>query len=873
MPSLLLQKPSKTSKAKDHVRSLERRLDLWNKGELMELLFEGTTIQRNLKTVNTRKSVSSISKKFTEQMSKGNINAAIKLLSSNMENGIVPLNENTIKQLIQKHPKSKKADAEILLADIPERVHQVRFDGINAELVRKAALKTRGGSGPSGMDGDGWRHILTSNSFKECSKELCVTFANVIKKLCSNVEDSKSLEAFLACRLIPLDKNPGIRPIGVGEVLRRIAGKVVVHTVREDVISSVGSLQVCAGQEAGCEAAIHAMHSIFESEETEAVLLLDASNAFNSINRNAFLHNVKVICPSISTYVQNCYNDSSRLFVVGGKEIKSTEGTTQGDPIAMYIYAIAIIPLILMMIDIVAARPNQDAKVAAYADDVTAAGNLTGLKHLWDVVNSLGPKFGYYPEATKSWLIVKQEKLQNAKEIFKTTNIKITTEGKKHLGATIGTVSYKEEYVNSKIDEWIREIKMLAEIAKISPHAAYTCFTSGYKQKFNYVLRTIPNISHLLQRVDDVINTCLIPALTGGEFCTEVERQLISLPPRLGGLGIPILSTIADDEYKNSKMLTTNIHRNIVNQERRYNPDNVDIRKIKTTIKNRKTLKRKELKEKVMEELNEKQLKLLEINSEPNASIWLTTLPIKDEGYLLDKQSFWDLIRIRYGWQLKRLPENCACGGKFDLMHALSCKKGGFVTLRHNEIRDVTAKLLGEVCKDVTTEPVLQQLTGESFNEKNGNESDGARLDICARGFWVAGQKAFYDVRVFNPLAKRYANQSLRKSYEINEKEKKRSYNQRILEVDNGSFTPLIMNAMGGMGRECQIFYQRLSEKLADKRKTNISITVSWVKRKISFALMKAVVLCIRGSRTIFNNQPIMVDEDPSTSELMSRIY
>ena len=137
----------------------------------------------------------------------------------------------------------------------------------------------------------------------------------------------------------------------------------------------------------------------------------------------------------------------------------------------------------------------------------------------------------------------------------------------------------------------------------------------------------------------------------------------------------------------------------------------------------------------------------------------------------------------------------------------------------------------------------------------------------------MAGQKAFYDVRVFNPLAKRYANQSLRKSYEINEKEKKRSYNQRILEVDNGSFTPLIMNAMGGMGRECQIFYQRLSEKLADKRKTNISITVSWVKRKISFALMKAVVLCIRGSRTIFNNQPIMVDEDPSTSELMSRIY
>ena len=222
---------------------------------------------------------------------------------------------------------------------------------------------------------------------------------------------------------------------------------------------------------------------------------------------------------------------------------------------------------------------------------------------------------------------------------------------------------------------------------------------------------------------------------------------------------------------------------------------------------------------------------------------------------------------------MKRLPENCTCGGKFDLVHALSCKKGGFVTLRHNEIRDITAKLLAEVCKDVATEPVLQQLTAESFKESNGNESSGARLDTCARGFWVSGKKAFYDVRVFNPLTKRYANQSLRKSYEINKREKKRSYNQRVLEVDNGSFTPLVMGAMGGMGREYQIFYQRLSEKLSDKRKTTLSITISWVKRKISFALMRAVALCVRGSRTIFNAQPITVEEDPTASELISRIY
>ena len=74
---------------------------------------------------------------------------------------------------------------------------------------------------------------------------------------------------------------------------------------RNQVKKSVGSLQVCAGQEAGCETAIHAMKDIFEQEETEAVLLIDAANAFNAINRKAFIHNIGIICPEISTYVIN----------------------------------------------------------------------------------------------------------------------------------------------------------------------------------------------------------------------------------------------------------------------------------------------------------------------------------------------------------------------------------------------------------------------------------------------------------------------------------------------------------------------------------------------------------------------------------------
>ena len=112
-----------------------------------------------------------------------------------------------------------------------------------------------------------------------------MALADVAKKLCVKSDQTDSLEAFLASRLIPLDKNPGLRSIGVSQFIRRIMVPTVVHTLKEDIIRSVGNLQVCAGHESGCEATIHAISQIFNEEDSEAVLLIDASNTFNAVNR------------------------------------------------------------------------------------------------------------------------------------------------------------------------------------------------------------------------------------------------------------------------------------------------------------------------------------------------------------------------------------------------------------------------------------------------------------------------------------------------------------------------------------------------------------------------------------------------------------
>ena len=109
--------------------------------------------------------------------------------------------------------------------------------------------------------------------------------------------------------------------------------------------------------------------------------------------------------------------------MLGGNEIRSCEGTIQGDPFPMAVYANTVIPMILTIVDITS-KIDDSTKTAAYADDVTAAGKIIQLKNWWKTLCILGPKFGYYPELSKSWLIVKEKAKQRAFTVFKDNAIK-----------------------------------------------------------------------------------------------------------------------------------------------------------------------------------------------------------------------------------------------------------------------------------------------------------------------------------------------------------------------------------------------------------------------------------------------------------------
>ena len=200
----------------------------------------------------------------------------------------------------------------------------------------------------------------------------------------------------------------------------------------------------------------------------------------------------------------------------------SQEGTTQGDPFAMPMYALATVPLINRL-------SKGSIKQIWYADDAAAVGKVSQLREWWEML-TLGSS------------------------TFDQTGVNITPDGRPYLGTAIGSPSYVENY---KVSSWCSLVSNLADFATTQPQAAYTALNHGLSSKWTYLSRTTPNISHLMKPLDEILRTHLLPALTGNPHPNDTDSALFALPAREGGLGIRIPSKHAHQEYQSSLCITS----------------------------------------------------------------------------------------------------------------------------------------------------------------------------------------------------------------------------------------------------------------------------------------------------------------------------
>ena len=186
--------------------------------------------------------------------------------------------------------------------------------------------------------------------------------------------------------------------------------------------------------------------------------------------------------------------------------------------------------------------------------------------------------------------------------------------------------------------------------------------------------------------------------------------------------------------------------------------------------------------------------------------------------------------------------------------------------MRHDAVRDTFAELLEEVCKDVRTEPQLLPVTGEEL-PPGTNIEDGARLDVGAIGLWQPLGRALLDIKVCNPFAQTNSAMPLDRMYKHHQNLKKRQYNARVIQVEKASFTPAVFSCTGGAAPEATRLMKVIAEKRAAKRRESYAENISFVRRRITFDILKTCLLSFRGSRKPIEAAPIM-DLDLGTQPL-----
>ena len=199
--------------------------------------------------------------------------------------------------------------------------------------------------------------------------------------------------------------------------------------------------------------------------------------------------------------------------------------------------------------------------------------------------------------------------------------------------------------------------------------------------------KTTGKITH--QPVEDILRPHLIPAIIGRQAINDDERQLFSLPARMGGLSIDILPNIAESLNTTSKITQTLTQALI----RRTGNSQLEILTEQEQHAKRTKAENQRIKKRQAEDIRAKATTPLKramlLSDEKGASTWLTTLPIEEHGFALHKAAFRDGLALRYGWRPKGMPITCACEKSNTVDHALSCPKGGLVITGHNEVRDL----------------------------------------------------------------------------------------------------------------------------------------------------------------------------------------
>jgi len=704
---------------------------------------------------NRESDIESDGKRFNSTLLDGEIRAAVRNLTNRGQSGLLAPDDidsktgNKVINVLQaKHPEPVIPSIDHFDHYDDAQEGAGLFDVLDTlyyeDDVAKAARRLSGGAGPCGVKSQQLKDWLLR--FGAHSEALRVEMGMMATWLTNSAVPYAAIRALNAVRLLAGNKDPGVRPIGCGEVFMRLLADCD-HTQSKGKATTVcGNVQLCAGLSSGIEANLHAVRAIFPQsggwEHDEGIVeeddedvddlpdpgsrndplvdpgadpsvehdryrentgfgatLFDAENAFNKLNRILMLWNVGHQWPKGARFTFNCYRHW-RICIVENKPgdpptiVHSKEGITQGDCRAMSVYGVALMPLANKMLQAVPA-----AVQPWYADDSGSVGEARHSAACLKFLIEYGPQYGYVPEPEKTIHVCKKQDEPMARLAFENEGLDSVnfSRGERYLGGFIGSGASKRVWLEEACAKWTYAVERLALVAGKYPQAAYAGFTISLQAEYQYVQRVVPGTAEFFAPVEAAIRTLFIPALLGIQ-ANEVDadlRDILSHSVKNGGMAIRNPVGSAEHVHEASKAATSHLTESIVDPSVEFD---ICTHRLKSAEALKKA-KEKRLKREAAALAERREGKPAVGRRDTrncHNGYWLTVVPSRLNGTDLSANEFRDNIRLRYNFKPQDMPSRCdGCGAKFTVEHAMSCKKGGLVHCRHDTTGDEFRHLAG----------------------------------------------------------------------------------------------------------------------------------------------------------------------------------
>ena len=848
-------------------KTIKSRLARWRKGDYSKLWEEATRRTRIPPQSGRKKAPDPPAASQEEKNAlravrlaqQGEYTRAVQSLTSA---GLARPDRDTTRIMQSKHPQSARATAFRSSQSSP----QMAF---SQTTVMKATMSFRKGSAP-GPDGLRAEHLRAATQHappnrRAKAEEALTKLVNTM--VAGNVPDE--VAPFLAGARLHAGnkKDGGIRPIAVGNILRRLTSKCSMSTVAERAASLLGPHQLGVGVKEGLEAIIHAARQATqEGDEDFLVLQVDFLNAFNMADREKAFVAMEEAFPDLIEWVLTCYNCEAKL-IFGKTIILSQVGFHQGDPLAGLLFSLTLHPIIMKI-----QQRIQGLKLNTwYLDDGSLGGNKRQLQGAVDIILQEGPARGLFLSTART--VPPQAKPKSTVWSPCGVNLqddpldrgipRVKEEGIILLGSPIGS----QHFVDEAIRERISKVKTFLESLPLlqNGQVEYTLLRSCLSlPKFMYTMRTTETTDHqpLWQGVDCLIREAMSRIL--GVPLSTTQWLQAQLPVKMGGMGLFSTWDLAPAAYCTSYLAAHDLKLTILNKTQEESPpiisagmleylssktgEDSTIDSLIGTSQSAVSLSIHLKKHQLLTQTIQGQGVVRETARLASVGLlhagdWLNVMPSPTLGLAMDPAEFTVCVKYRLGVKVFSTAGKCpACPAMSDALgdHAISCGYAGERIARHDRLRDALFSTAQQGCLGPTRED-RALLPG----------SDARPADVLIPN-WTGGRDTALDITVVNPLQAAMVNQAaVTAGHGLTV-----AYDRKMTKAGEECrragmvFIPMPMETLGGWHEKTEMQVKKLASALARHTGGEQSETTRHLCQRLSILLARG------NSALILNRQP-----------------